>query len=68
MKTLTPYLTDYKTKAEAVTAYKNGKSFILNDITSRWDGKPCSIRDFPKDESVKIRYNQLRKVTVYNPA
>ena len=64
MKTLTPaFGRDYKTEAEVLHAYTSGADFILNDITSQWDGKPCSCRDFPA-EPVKLRYSNLRKVTI----
>lgn len=65
MKTLTPaYGRDYKTATAAEAAYSNGDDFILNDITSRWDGKPCSIRDFP-GEAVKLRFNRNQDFTIF---
>ena len=63
---LSPYLTDYKSANEVEAAYKSGKDFILNDISSKWNGRACSIRDFPS-ERVELRYNQNRRVTVFNP-
>jgi len=63
MPTLTPaYGRDYKSAKAAVGAYHSGADFIFHDPTSRWDGKPCSCRDFPGEE-VKLRYDNLRKVT-----
>ncbi len=60
--TLTPaYGRDYKFKAAAVKDWADGKDFIINDITSQWDGRPTSIRDWPEDV-VYLRYCQLRKV------
>ena len=65
MTTLTPaYGRDYTSKKAAIKDFREGKDFILNDIMSRWDGKPCSIRDLKKGDSVKIRYGKLRKVMV----
>ena len=67
MVTLTPaYGRDYKSAAAAIKDLKEGKDFILNDITSRWDGKPCSVRDFDGGQKLCIRYGSLRKTTVYN--
>ena len=64
MKTLTPaYGRDYTSSYAAITAYRAGKDFILQDTTSRWDGKPCSIRDFP-NEPVVLRYNNLCNCTI----
>ncbi len=63
--TVTPaYGKDYKTKKEALHAWTSGADFILNDFTSRWDGKPTSIRD--GHTSVQIRYDNLRKVCIWN--
>jgi len=69
MRILTPaYGRDYTSKAQATEAYQSGKDWILNDITSPWDGKYCSCRDFP-GEPVKLRYSKLRKSTItqYDP-
>jgi len=64
---LSPRYTDYKNANEAVAAYKAGKDFTLNDISSKWNGMACSICDFPNDK-VEIRYNKNEKVVVYNPS
>ena len=64
MKTLTPaYGRDYKNQKSVILDYKSGKDFILRDITSPWDGKPCSNRDF-EGEKVVLRYNKLKSVVV----
>ncbi len=66
--TLTPaYGRDYKFKAAAVKDWANGKDFIINDITSQWDGKPTSIRDWPPEDVVYLRYYKLRKVARVTP-
>lgn len=68
MTTLTPaYGRDYTSQKAALKDYYDGKDFILNDITSRWDGKPCSCSDFP-NTAVIIRYNRLRLVVRAQPA
>lgn len=63
--TLTPYLTDYKSKVKAIEAFRNGKGFVLNHFSSKRDGKPCSIRDCNSGDMVKIRYNKLAHVCFY---
>lgn len=68
MITLTPaYGRDYKSKAAAFADFEAGKDFIINDITSRWDGKPASINDLISAgiTSVMIRYDRLTKVQPY---
>ena len=63
--TLTPaYGRDYKSKKEVESAFRDGMDFILHDFGSRWDGKPCSIRDFCGNEGTTftLRYDKLRKV------
>jgi len=66
MITLTPYLTDYKTKAEVLEALKT-KDFTINEFGHPYDGKPCHIKDLP-DKIVKVRWNKLTKVCLANPA
>lgn len=64
MVTMTPaYGRDYKNRKAAIAAWESGKDFIINDICNPYDGKPASIRDFA--EPVKIRYDRLTKVFVY---
>ncbi len=60
-KIITPYLTDYSTPEEANNAWNSGKDFILHDISSQWDGKPCCSRDFPKNEQLKLRFKKKRE-------
>ncbi len=65
--TLTPaYGRDY-TSAKAVLAdFHANKDFIINDFTSRYDGKPCNLGDLrgAGTKSVKLRYARLTKVIV----
>jgi hypothetical protein len=61
MSTITPaYGRDYTSAKQAKRDWHDGKDFILRDITSRWDGKPCSIRDFSYGANLFIRYNNLQ--------
>ena len=64
MITLTPaYGRDYKSINAVKEALSSGADFIINDMFSPYDGKPCSSRDFP-GQKVKVRYSGLRKVAV----
>ncbi len=54
------YGRDYKNAKSAKQDWKDGKDFIIADLSNPYDGKPCSIRDGLK---VTIRYNKLQKVT-----
>lgn len=59
--TVTPaYGRDYKSLAAAKADWEAGKDFILQDITSPWDGKPCNKEDM-KDAHVIVRYGKMRK-------
>ena len=67
--TLTPaYGRDYPSAKTVIQDYLAGSDFILNDITSRYDGKPCSCHDFP-NQQVTLRYRKLHRATtaVYVP-
>ena len=65
MITLTPaYGRDYKSKAAVLIDWNKGLDFIINDISSPWDGKPCNRQDL-KNETVKFRYSRLTKVFVH---
>ena len=67
MMTLTPaYGRDYPSRAAALADWQAGKDFIIRDISSPYDGKPCSIRDMT--EAVKIRYKRLTQVFIWSPA
>lgn len=63
--TLTPaYGRDYANVHEVNEAFAKGNDFILQDVTSRWYGKPCNVMDFAKGTKVRIRYNKNRSVTI----
>ena len=62
--TLTPaYGRDYKTAKEAKEAFKGGKDWIIQDMSSPYDGKPANASDL-KGTTVKLRFSNLRKVAV----
>lgn len=62
--TVTPaYGRDYPHGKAARQDFMDGKDFILQDISSPYDGKPCSIRDFDMAiTTVNIRFKNLRNV------
>ena len=63
-KTLTPaYGRDYKSAKAVKEDFMAGKDFIIADITDRYDGKPCSIRDFPAGTGITLRYKRLTMLT-----
>ena len=56
------YGRDYKSVEEIKRDLVAGKDFLLNDMTSRWDRKPCSpLQDFPGVTHFRVRYNVRRK-------
>ena len=64
MVTLIPaYGRDYKTQKEVKADWKDGKDFIIADITHPYSGKPCSIRDAEALGGVMIRFNKNTKIT-----
>ena len=63
--TLTPaYGRDYKSQKAVEEDFNLDKDFIINDIMSPWNGKPCNKSSLGKGETVQIRYAKLRKVIV----
>lgn len=59
---------DYKSKAEVMKDWNDNRDFIIQDISSRWDGKPANKQDFENDPTspseVNIRYKKLTMVMV----
>ena len=53
------YRRDYKSKAAIVKDWLAGKDFRTAG------GQYCSIRDFPANEPITVRYAGLMKVTVF---
>jgi len=62
--TVTPaYGRDYKSAIDAKAAWNSGKDFIIQDITSRWDGSYINKQDADGNGvKVMIRYNSLRNI------
>lgn len=60
------YGRDYKTQAEAKAAWDAGKDFILQDISSPWDGKPINKEDAKNGgyTTVNIRFKRNTQVAV----
>jgi len=75
-KTASSYLTvvpaygkDYKSKAQVMQAWNEGKDFQINDMSSRYDGSYINKQDADNQgglRAINIRYNGLRKVVVIN--
>ena len=62
---LTPaYGRDYHDATAAKGDFLAGRDFILNDITSPWDRKPCNIDAFEHGVTVNIYYYNKQKSTV----
>ncbi len=63
MITLTPaYGRDYPSAKAAKADYAAEKDFILNDMSSPWDGKPVNRQQLD-GQNVTLRFSKLRKVT-----
>jgi hypothetical protein len=62
--TVTPaYGRDYKSAKAAQAAWNSGKDFIIQDITSRWDGKPINQHDAAAAGlKIMVRYNNLKSI------
>lgn len=61
------YGRDYKSKKAVVEAFNANNDFILHDISSPWDGKPCnksSLQQEGRYRQANLRYKGLRMVTV----
>ena len=57
--TLTPaYGKLYRTAKQALEDYHKGRDFILNDPTSPWNKKYCSVRNMGDYELVILRYGK----------
>lgn len=66
--TLVPaYGRDYKNKKEVLDAFNANKDFILRDMMSQWDGKPCNKESLEGEYgTVNIRYARQTKVLTIN--
>ena len=52
------YGRDYSTAEKAIADFAAGKDFTISDISHKYNGKYCSIRDL-KGYKIKIRFNKL---------
>jgi len=58
------YGRDYKTAESARLDWQNNKDFIINDMSSPYDGKPINRLDADQiGINVSIRFNRLKAVT-----
>lgn len=59
---------DYPSAARVLEHLKEGRDFIVADMSSPWDGKPCNIEDLKRAGVLRanVRYGALRKVAVIN--
>ena len=65
--TLIPaYNRDYTNKNDVLKDFNDNKDFIINDIFSPYDGKPCNKRDLKNEglKDVQIRFKQLRNIII----
>jgi hypothetical protein len=58
-----PYGKDFSNPNDAKASWIAGDEWIIGDITNRWNGKPCSIRDTAALGGVMLRFNALRDTT-----
>ena len=64
---LTPaYGRDYTSQTAVLKHFYEGKDFIVNDITNRWNGKPINKDAFKPGQEVRVRYAKLHKVMVFD--
>lgn len=64
MISLSPaYGRDYKSKSAVLADLNNRKDFIFHDITSQWDGKPCTPSDLGVTSMI-VRYDRKLKQMV----
>ena len=67
MITTIQYLTILKTKKEVESHLNNQKSFLIQDISSQWDNKPCNKGELLQDNytHIKVYYGKNNaKMTV----
>lgn len=59
---------DYLSAARVLEHLKEGRDFIVADVGSPWNGKPCNIEDLKRAGIMRanVRYERLRKLTVIN--
>lgn len=59
---------DYPSAERVLEHLKEGRDFIVQDVSSRWNGKPCNLPALKSAgiASARVRYDRLRKVTTIN--
>jgi hypothetical protein len=59
---------DYPSELRVFEHLKEGRDFIVADMSSPWDGKPCNIEALKLAGVMhaRVRYDRLRKVTTIN--
>jgi len=60
------YGRDYPSSEAVLSAWRRGLDFRISDISSEWNGKYCSCRDFARNETVLIRYHRLTLYVITN--
>lgn len=68
MSLVPAYGRDYKSKKAVLIDWNDNKDFIIQDMSSPYDGKYANKQDYENDKdspaTVNIRYDGLRKVMV----
>ena len=64
--TLIPaYGRDYKSKKDAIKSFFDGDDWIINDVSSAWNGRYVSIKDKENlPDTINLRYSKLTRVAV----
>ena len=59
---------DYPSATLVREHLKEGRDFIVQGVSNRWDGKPCNLLDLKAAGVMlaKVRFDGLRKVTTIN--
>ncbi len=59
---------DYPSADRVLEHLKEGRDFIVQDVSSPWNGKPCNLPDLKRQGVMhaRVRYDRLRKVTLIN--
>ncbi len=66
MMTLTPaYGRDYKYKRDAMKDFYADKDFILNDVSSQWDGKPINKSQIEVGTFITLRFAKMVKIHAF---
>ena len=66
---ITPaYGRDYTDEEAAVRDWNDGKDFVYHNITSPYDDRYCSVRDFTINDSLQLRFNRMSEVIMVSGA